>query len=229
MGEIPTPEKQQNKKLGFNIKVAEALGVNPQAVSNWRNRSTIPWSALFKFAMDNNLSLDWLIAGKERQHEPPLIIQETPRLKAFHRQFAYDNFIPIPLLKDSVAAGEPMAVNEQDLEGYCLIYADKEWMPNKPEHYTCCRVTGESMHPILKTGDIVAIDHSIRDPYELDKKMAAFSKNGGVTIKWLKVLNDGIVVGVPENKDNFDSVVYLKGKEINTGIIGKIAWWWAKR
>ena len=85
------------------------------------------------------------------------------------------------------------------------------------------------MSPILKTGDVVAIDHSIRDPQELDKKMTAFIKDGGITIKWLKVLEDGIVVGVPENKDDIDTLVHLKGKEINTGIVGKIAWWWAKR
>ncbi len=70
------------------------------------------------------------------------------------------------------------------------------------------------MSTILKTGDIVAIDHSIKDPHELDKKMVAFLKKGGIAIEWLKVLEDGIVVGVPENKDDFDSVVHLKGKEI---------------
>ncbi len=59
--------------------------------------------------------------------------------------------------------------------------------------------------------------------------MTAFAKDGGMTIKWLNVLDDGIVVGVPENKDDFDALVHLKEKEINTGLIDKIAWWWAKR
>lgn len=82
----------------------------------------------------------------------------------------------------------------------------------------------------LSDGDIVAIDHLGKDPGQLDKEMVAFRVGGGVTIKWLKFFADQeLVVGVPENKDEFDTVVTLKGEEIDEGIVGRVAWWWAKR
>ena len=37
------------------------------------------------------------------------------------------------------------------------------------------------------------------------------------------------MVGVPENKDEIDHLVILKGDEINEGIVGLVRWWWAKR
>jgi len=52
----------------------------------------------------------------------------------------------------------------------------------------------------------------------------------GVTIKWLKYLPEReMVVGMPENKDELDHVVTLQGEEVDNGIVGKVAWWWAKR
>ena len=167
---------------------------------------------------------------KNKETNPVLSVQTVPKMQTFHHDFAVDNFVTVRLLRDQIAAGSPAHINENDVEGYCIIYADKDWMNHDPENYTCVKVHGKSMYPILDSGDIVAIDHSDRDPVSLDKKMVAFKKNGGVTIKWLKVLEGGkIIVGVPENKDDFDSVISLQGKEIENGIVGKIAWWWAKR
>ena len=128
------------------------------------------------------------------------------------------------------AAGAPAEVNDNDQEGWALIYASRDWMPNDPESYTCIHVRGKSMYPILSDGDIVAIDHAERDPRKLDGKMTAFRVNGGVTIKWLKFLPEKkTVIGIPENKDEIDHAVSLYGEEINDGIIGLVRWWWAKR
>ena len=218
-------EKIKSKK---NMDIALALGVEPQVSSNWKSkdRKTIPWEILFAFCQKNNISFDWLLTGKEplSSRPPQIIIQQSPHLKTFHRDFAMDNYIPVKLLKDAVAAGNPSEINEKDIAGWVLIYADKQWSPGDPENYTCCHVRGRSMYPILNDGDIIAINHSEKDPKKLDKKMVAFRQDGGATIKWLKVLPNNVVVGVPENKDDFDSVVSLRGEEINTGIIGKVAW-----
>ena len=37
------------------------------------------------------------------------------------------------------------------------------------------------------------------------------------------------MVGVPENKNELDHIVILKGKEFNDGIVGLVRWWWSKR
>lgn len=161
---------------------------------------------------------------------PSLSVQTVPRFETFHETFAPNNYIPIRLVEGAASAGPPSDVLESEISSWVLIYASKEWMPNDPENYTCVRVKGESMYPVLSDGDIIAVDHAARDPELLDGKMAVFRVNGGITIKWLKFHRDkGVVVGIPENKDALDHVVMLAGDEINAGIVGKVAWWWAKR
>lgn len=161
---------------------------------------------------------------------PPLSVQTVPRFETFHETFAPNNYVPIRLVEGAAAAGPPSEVMESEISSWVLIYASKEWMPNDPENYTCVRVAGESMYPILSDGDIIAVDHAERDPEVLDGKMSVFRVNGGITVKWLRFQRDkGLVVGIPENKDALDHVIMLAGEEINTGIVGKVAWWWAKR
>ena len=87
------------------------------------------------------------------------------------------------------------------------------------------------MAPILNTGDLVAIDHSQRLAEDLNGKMVAFRANGGVTIKWLTIKEkEGLIMGLPENRDFAHEAVILKTEEEQEhGIVGRIAWWWAKR
>ena len=45
--------------------IAKCLGVTPQAIANARKRGTMPYEKLIVFAQSNNLSLDYLLLGKE--------------------------------------------------------------------------------------------------------------------------------------------------------------------
>lgn len=210
--------------------LAGRLGVQKGAVSNYRNgRRKIPITLLYKVAFDTDSTLDWLMAGKSPEPAPVLTIQETDRYRTFGNEAAFSNYLPVRLLRDSISAGTPAEVRDGDIEGFCLIYADKSWMPGTPEHYTCCRVRGDSMYPILTNGDIVAIDHSQKDPNRLDQKLVAFRNGEGATIKWLSHVRKDRVLGIPENKSEMESTICLVGEEIETGIIGRVTWWWAKR
>jgi len=217
----------------LNAKVG--LSLTPQAIRNYLNGESVPKSdVLYNLANFFGKPMGWFF-GEEFKvtkvvHPPALKIQEVPRFKKFAESFSKDSYIPIRLMRDPVAGGHPLEVSEQDSEGWVLIYASKNWIPNDPEYYTCAHVQGRSMWPILGDGDIVAIDHMEKDPKRLDKSMVAFRVDGGVTIKWLKFFPEkSLVVGVPENKDEFDTVISLRGEEIDNGIVGRIAWWWAKR
>lgn len=166
---------------------------------------------------------------------PAMPILKTDTLEKFAQRhdstkLSMDHYVAIRLLKDGVSAGLPTEINEEDLEGWALIYNSKEWLPNDPENYTCAHIIGDSMLPILAPGDIVAIDHAERDPEKLKNKMAAFRDNGGVTIKWLRYYPDKhMIVGDPENQAKIETRVILVGDEMNKGIIGKVAWWWSRR
>lgn len=214
-------------------KIAMALHSTPQAMGHWKERKTIPWEGLAQLSLERNIPLKWLVYGDGPMHNQampaPLTIQLTDKFRTMHKDFAYDNYIPVPLLHDRAAAGLPANINENDIDGYCLIYADKDWIRGNADNYTCVRIEGRSMSPVLEPGDIVAIDHNQRDPRKLDGQMVAFRKNGGVTVKWLKIV-DREIVGVPQNvSEKLDTVIKLTPAESENGIIGRIAWWWAKR
>jgi hypothetical protein len=51
-------------KSDKNKDIAAALAVTTSACSTWKNRGTIPKDALFKFAQDHQISLDWLMSGQ---------------------------------------------------------------------------------------------------------------------------------------------------------------------
>lgn len=50
--------------LKTSLRLAEALGISPQAISNYRKRGVIPASLLIKFSEKFGVSLDWLVRGK---------------------------------------------------------------------------------------------------------------------------------------------------------------------
>ena len=109
----------------------------------------------------------------------------SDRLRALE---SLDHYAPVPLLKDAAAAGSPRAIVEGDIEGYALVHY--AWCPN-PANFSCLRVRGDSMAPILHNGAIVALDHTLRDPLALNQKMVAARYEDGVTIKWLERQPDG--------------------------------------
>lgn len=46
--------------------LSEELGVARTTFSNWKNRNNMPIDMILTFAQNYNLSLDWLICGKEK-------------------------------------------------------------------------------------------------------------------------------------------------------------------
>lgn len=141
----------------------------------------------------------------------------SERLRALE---GLDHYVPLPVLKDAAAAGAPREIAEADVDSYALIYYS--WCPN-PQNFTCVRIRGDSMIPILHDGALVAIDHTQRDPLMLHQKMVAARAEDGVTIKWLERDPDGTLRLVPENKHH--SALTLPRTPDNP-IIGLVAWWW---
>lgn len=225
------------KSKGWSqAKLAREIKESESNVSRYfagtRNQDSI--TAICKIANALKVSLDHLVLGvtTDSPLPPQLTIDFPAKLRKYadSHPMSKEHYIPVRIIKGSAAAGSPVEVDETETDGWALIYASKDWMPNAPEHYSCVHVSGRSMWPILSDGDIVAIDHAQRDPRELDGKMVAFRVNGGVTIKWLKYdANRKVLVGIPENTEELDHIVTLKGPEIDYGIVGKVAWWWAKR
>ncbi|MBF0340711.1 MAG: helix-turn-helix domain-containing protein [Magnetococcales bacterium] len=80
---------EQYLQIYENKKVSDLLGVAPSTVSNWRDRSDVPYSQAVEFANHQSLSLDWLLAGRgpmrRNVEDPPpsLTPDESTLLEAY--------------------------------------------------------------------------------------------------------------------------------------------------
>lgn len=173
--QLPSPERA--------LQLARLAGAGP--LRRWFTQE-----ALARIGADAPLVLDALLPAR-RAGQGPLpaaelrVVTATDWPERFRALQGLDHYAPIPLLKDAAAAGSPRAgrVTEADIDGYALIYY--AWCPN-PANFTCVRVRGDSMTPILHDGAIVALEHTQRDPLALNQKTVAARVEEGVTVKWLE-------------------------------------------
>ncbi|MFS9881923.1 helix-turn-helix domain-containing protein [Salmonella enterica] len=49
--------------------LAKKLGVNRQTLASWRKRDSVPYSLCINIAEQQDISLDWLLSGKEGRSE----------------------------------------------------------------------------------------------------------------------------------------------------------------
>jgi SOS-response transcriptional repressor LexA/DNA-binding XRE family transcriptional regulator len=132
-----------------------------------------------------------------------------------------ENYIPIPLVADRAAAGDPLLIDEHDIEGYAVIY--QSWL-SEAGKYACVRLRGDSMWPVLGEGDIVCVNHARREPELLRGKIVAAAVEGeGVTIKYLN-WDERSWILEPENRAH--RPIYVpKGQDV---VVGAVEWCWRR-
>jgi phage repressor protein C with HTH and peptisase S24 domain len=228
------------KDLGLKIRelrgkenqkdFAQKIGSDQKALSRYENgRFMPPLEVLLKIKEVCNVTLDWLLAGKDEKNkqlpEPTIhIVSPEEGQRLLKEKVGIDTFIPVPLIEEKIAAGNPMFIENGDIEGYCVIY--EKWARGK--NLVCVRVKGESMHPTICDGSIVAIDLSNSEVEE--GKVFAAKFNDGCTVKRIFRQDEDYLILSSDNPDRInyrDMIINLKETE-ETPLIGKIVWAWSK-
>ena len=132
--------------------------------------------------------------------------------------------VAIPLLDvDAGALGEPGSSRINFTEAMIdqMIAAPAQWCVN-PAETNCLRVKGDSMSPLIKEGDIIAVDGSITQPALLNGKIAvAWHRQTGLALaRFIDV--DGVQMLESENPEHMPVPVE---KDRNWQIVGKVLWW----
>jgi len=150
------------------------------------------------------------------------IIGDEEALAAADGNAWRDQYVALPLLRDEAAAGMGREIDDNAIDGYVILY--RAWI-DRPEDIRCLRVTGDSMAPILAERSIVAIDTASRVIEDLHGKMvAALTDDGGVTIKWLEVGQNALILK-PENPTYRSIVVANHDRNPILGQV-KCGWTW---
>lgn len=132
--------------LSTDVQLAEALGVSKSTLSNWKARNTIDYAILFSKC--EHVNIDWLITGEgDMVRHPHIMNIEHEFLTGVDRKLEVQD---IPLYDLSATAGLMAVFNnlQASPEDYLRV-------PNLPPVDGAIYVRGESMVPLIKSGDIV--------------------------------------------------------------------------
>lgn len=143
--------------MSKNAEFARFLGISSQAVSNWYSRNT--FDAELLYTKCDFISPDWLLTGRgsmlrenqQPENEPEPV--KSPQIQILHHPKVSEKKITqqsIPLYDVSVAANLKTVFDNKDQNILGEIS-----MPDIPRCDGAVYVRGDSMYPLLKSGDIV--------------------------------------------------------------------------
>ena len=130
--------------------LARFLGIATATLSNWKSRGSLDYDLVFSKC--EQLNLDWLLTGRGNMEKEPdlqqagIQVQEKFPLKT-------DNLVDlqrIPLYNLEATAGLVSLFN--DVDAIPISYIS---LPDLPACDGAVYVRGDSMYPLLKSGDIV--------------------------------------------------------------------------
>ncbi len=216
----------QGTGLHKDAQLAELLGVTPQAVSQARRKSKVPEHWIMRLAVKYNLSLDWLFFG-HAPSSPELAESARPvtRLPLPHMPDLPDvDLVLVPLVSARLAAGTGSLETDAAIIGHFAFREDWICRKGNPDRMVLMRVTGDSMEPEIRHGDMVLVDQGKRDLY--GHAMYAVAVNEEIYIKQIETLPGRRMVLRSLNERYAPIEVDLRGDLADSvHVIGRVIWW----
>ena len=226
--------------VGPNVsKFAGMVGEHRQTIDNYLVGRMPRAAFLKKLAEKKDININWLLTGKGPKELSATAVREAKvrygaeaainiitkdeYKKLLRDQRSAEALILMPLISEAVAVDDPLGIKEKDIESFVII--SQKWV--KQEHtYRCLRVRGNSMHPIISDGFIIAIDLTENDPLRLESQVVAARYQDSVIIKYL-LLTERDYILTPHNMTEYKPIAIPRTAP--NPIIGKVAWWWGKQ
>ena len=188
-------------------QLADALGVNRSAITQARNKDSIPARWILQLYRSFGLNPDWLETGKGQTYLGNDGSRET-------------EFMNIPKVIARLSAGGGSFEVGSEIKGYYAF--QQEWlrMKGKPDRMVLMDIFGNSMEPELKDGDTVLIDESQKDI--IAGALYAVGVDDTIMVKRVEKHPNKLVLR--SDNQNY-APIYLQGDEGNSiRIIGKVIW-----
>lgn len=210
---------QNHYNLAKDIDFAKLLGITSQVLSNWRKRNT--FDAELIYTKCENINPKWLLTGEgdmfskdstNNVHEPGTIYKlKTDRTLKEQS---------IPLYDLEASAGVVELFNNKNGATKPIDYIS---IPNLPKCDGAIYVTGDSMYPLLKSGDIIMykkVENSINNIFFGEMYLISIDLDGDefVTVKYIHKsdLGDQFIKIVSQNS-------YHQAKDIHLSNIKAMA------
>lgn len=169
--------------LKTDAELARFLGISPATLSNWKSRDSIDYDLVFSKC--ENTNLDWLLTGRGDMEKIAAAV--SPDIHLIHRPKVAEKHYEqqaVRLYDVSAAANLKtlFANKEQNILGEITI-------PNIPKCDGAVYVNGDSMYPLLKSGDIIAYKeiHSFNHIIYGEMYLISFELDGDeyLTVKYV--------------------------------------------
>lgn len=207
---------KQHLNMQKNTELAKFLGISSQAVSNWYSRNT--FDAELLYTKCGFISAQWLLTGTGPMLKEEYIQQEsTTNIEPVNYN---DNFVRIPIVDISVAAGSGYYNSDYIEEVECMSLP--RTMVKNGRTYLCVRVKGQSMTPSILDGGyliVYLLDRSEWGSIRENHVYVVSDREGKAYVKRLKnrLRERGFIVCMSDNVEkqhypNFN----LQEDELNT-------------
>lgn len=192
------------KRIVNNKEVAKVLGLTPQNFSNLKQRDSIPTEYIMDFCAKNKISINWMF------YDQLYGIQNMDSSEYIGINY-YDD------IEGACGGGafnsDHSEISKINLPKYILDHFNY----NNDNSIHIVNATGDSMEPIISSGDKILIDTRCKQFNEKD--IFIINTNSGAYIKRIKVLNNTIILK-SDNNSYSDIEIDLLYENVN--IIGKV-------
>lgn len=206
-----------------DANIAEELGVQRTTVSSWKSRDKIPYEECWQVAQKTGISMDWLLSGTgQKERNQNLVASKSGEVSYQHE--LPDGVVGIPLLDIAASAGGGTIVEDENVAD--LIFFDEVWLWQayglRPRNLRIFQISGNSMEPTLRAGEMVLIDLSHTNEQRPSDGIYVIRLEGGVLVKQLQSLPGGRIKVSSENEAYDPFTIDLKEEGIDFVILGRV-------
>ena len=224
---------KQAAQCPSDATLAVFLGISHQALSRARGNDKVPSAWIPLVAEKTGVSTDWLFFGRgsmypEQQSSTRANLTPSSSILPFNMRTTHDaenvDLILLPLVTARLAAGSGSLEHGGELVGHFAFRSDWVYRRGNPEKMVLMRVTGDSMEPEIRHGDMVLIDRGKTQIY--GHALYAVGVNDEIYIKEVETLPGQRLVLRSLNSRYTPIEVDLRGDLADSvRIIGRVLWW----
>src|SRR5258706_10030694 len=156
-------------------EIANKIGSSASTIQRYENGRIPDAEILEELAKIYGVTARWLLTGEEGVSGGPGGVAESAAAYEILRvddkqerlpglEKAEMQFKRVPILEEKIAAGPGSPLDFQRIEDWARI---PSWKLKRTNAYYMIRVTGRSMEPQLRAGDLILVNLTRRDPNRL--------------------------------------------------------------
>lgn len=217
---------KRREELGMSQNaLAKKTKVSQQSINKIETGQTRNPRHLDKLAEALDVTPQWLLFGTNRANESDVQDSSLEAREWESMEQDQHEFIEVSVLNVEAAAGDG-AMPEHEREVYALPFRryTLRKMGVNARNARIVRVIGNSMAPVLRSGDVVGIDTANKSPI-IDGDLYAIRDGSLVRVKQLVARPDGgIIIKSFNNMDYPDEQLSKDEVEQRIHIIGRVFW-----